>query len=365
MSGIKNIFQAGRCVTLLPYSFTRRELSGNPITRANLEAARERYPDINLLKEEYYEVGKRLVLATPAALHGLDINLLLLQKLQIGLADKGKLDKEALESRGFRVITFGRQGYFGLHLLDSAQPSDAAIFDAAYWGRPGSLGLAENPRLVEHFLRSFDIIIENAHLIATREEAHTLHSLIQFSLEDKDYASTRRIMISSYPYNCVFEFGQGEYFISKHLLNRDFSRGGWPKLIKFPTVGAAIVIANLPTLSEATGIFRYPELLKRLLLATPRAFFALSRSEKLLKHLAEHLRKTDKIDADALQNCYVRQESGYSPLRFLTDNRMNNRFVGLFLNTPEEFRDYQSAVEELRYSRDPQFNPLLFVYGKK
>jgi len=365
MSGIKNIFKAGRCVTLLPYSFTREALSDNPIIKLRLEAARKSYPELNLLRERYFEVGRRLVLATPAAFNALNRNIELLQKLQIAFAWKGELDKNALESRGFKVQAFGNTGSFGIYFPSNVEPEDQKKFDASCPEQPESAGLADKPYLAEHLFRAYGISVENSSLIVTPEESRSLHLLMRFCIRDEKYSATRRIMIDSYPYDDIFEFGEGEYLISKHLLNQNFSLRGWPRIAKLSAVGAAVTVVSSQSLPESSGIFQYPELLKRLLLATPRAFFALSRSEKLLKHLADHLKKTGKIDVEALRNFFVHQEGGYAPARFFIDNKMGDSYFGIFLNYPAEFKDYSSAVQELQKSRDPQFAPLRLIYEKK
>ena len=364
MSGIKNIFKAGRCVTLLPYSFTREALSDNPIIKLRLEAARKSYPELNLLRERYFEVGRRLVLATPAAFRALNRNIELLQKLQIAFAWKGELDKNALESRGFKVQAFGNTGFFGIHFPNNVEPEDQKKFDASRPEQPESAGLADKPHLAKHLFQAYGILLENPNLIVMPEESRSLHLLMRFCIRDEKYSATRRIIIDSYPYEDIFEFGEGEYLIPKHLLDQNFSLRGWPRIAKLSAVGGAIAVASSRHLPEGSGIFQYPELLKRLLLATPRAFFALSRSEKLLKHLADHLERTGKIDVEALRNFSVRQEGGYAPARFLVDNKMENRYFGIFLNYPYEFKDYSAAVKELKTSRDPRFSHLLSFYRK-
>jgi hypothetical protein len=355
MNGLK----VGRCVTLLPLSFSPEEL-GQTIHQARLTAARERFPDMNLLKPDHYDVGRHLVMATPLAFIKLDSNVELLQRLQLGLrADN--LDEAALKSAGFAVRRFGNHGSFGLW-LNNGTGQDATLFESSYTGTPAEPGLVTDPGLCRPFFRAFGIEIANASSLTTPEQVRNLHQLLQFSIGDRNYSATRSVTVEPGNYNRIFALGTGNYIISQAILTRHVQSGPWLRITHLPLVGAAINAGIIPELNEPSGLFHRPELMSRLLLLSPAAFFALSRSDDLLERLGNYLLQTDRLDCQTLRNFRIKQEDGREPAHFVLDQKLGDRYLGLCLNYPDDIRAYRFSRDTLGRSEYWRDIRLYFIY---
>jgi hypothetical protein len=344
------MLKLGHCMTMLPYAFSQAELS-QTINQARLTAARQKFPGLNVLKEQYYEVGRHLVMATSAAFRELNRNVELLQRLQLGLREE-TLDEAGLNDAGFSVQRFGEHGYFGLQLKRDPQGAEAGRFESAYEGEPDRAGLPEDPRFARQFFRMFGIDVVNPETLKSSEAVRNLHLLIQFAIRDQDYASTRRLVIEPGSYNNIFSLGNGDYVISQSLLHKHFRAGTWPQVVQLPLVGGAINAGRMPALAETTGLFGQPELMSRLLLITPAAFFALSRDEALLDRLNERLQRTGSLDLKALREAS----------HFVSDQRFGDRYLGLCYNYPEELDLYRASVDALADSREAGDIAVFFRY---
>jgi hypothetical protein len=131
--------------------------------------------------------------------------------------------------------------------------------------------------------------------------------------------------------------------------------------VKLPAAGTVINVSRLPKPAESFGIFRYPEILARLLLATPLAFLALSRSTELLRRLDDELKTTGRLDAGAIKTYRIKQE-GRDSAKFVLDEKMGGRYFGLCLNYPEELHRYRLGVRQIEDSREPQDIVIHFHY---